>query len=276
MINELWIIHQGICIYHKTLKDPFNKAFTGLNLEPQLFSGFISALINFAENQLENNNLLQKISFQDGVYEIVPVESCLLVLSLNKSYLSELKLKQSVISLSDEIRYIIQANEILKHLRLDNASNKPIAFPLPEYRKIFDSFLEKVLDDIYIIQNQLIMVDILTIVQILDDLKVLLDQLQISSNIIEYLISISPKAKVIIKNIEKIKEEPTDSLYQIQKELKTVVQNSIKSIKKNGFKNNNGGTDLYKKLLNFVKKNYSIMKQFQLEDAFFEEVINLI
>ena len=275
MINEIWLIHEGICIYHKTLKDPFNSNFKGLNLEKQLFSGFITALINFTKNQLEDNNTLQKISFYEGIYEIQPVEEVLVVLSLNTDYLSEQKLKQSVVSLTNEISYIIQTNDKLAHLRKVIKPKKPIILPLNEYNTIFDTFLEKILEDIYTIQNQLIMVDIFTLIQILEELKILFDQLHVSSKIIEYSISISSGAKKIVSNIEKVKEESTSSLYSIQKEFKNVVQNSIKSIRKDELLKSNG-SDVYKKLLYFVKKNYSLLKQFQLEDQFFEEFIVII
>ena len=275
MINEIWLIHEGICIYHKTLKDPFNSNFKGLNLEKQLFSGFITALINFTKNQLEDNNTLQKISFYEGIYEIQPVEEVLVVLSLNTDYLSEQKLKQSVVSLTNEISYIIQTNDKLAHLRKVIKPKKPIILPLNEYNTIFDTFLEKILEDIYTIQNQLIMVDIFTLIQILEELKILFDQLHVSSKIIEYSISISSGAKKIVSNIEKVKEESTSSLYSIQKEFKSVVQNSIKSIQKDELLKSNG-SDVYKKLLYFVKKNYSLLKQFQLEDQFFEEFIVII
>ena len=275
MINEIWLIHEGICIYHKTLKDPFNSNFKGLNLEKQLFSGFITALINFTKNQLEDNNTLQKISFYEGIYEIQPVEEVLVVLSLNTDYLSEQKLKQSVVSLTNEISYIIQTNDKLAHLRKVIKPKKPIILPLNEYNTIFDTFLEKILEDIYTIQNQLIMVDIFTLIQILEELKILFEQLHVSSKIIEYSISISPGAKKIVSNIEKVKEESTSSLYSIQKEFKNVVQNSIKSIRKDELLKSNG-SDVYKKLLYFVKKNYSLLKQFQLEDQFFEEFIVII
>ena len=275
MINEIWLIYEGICIYHKTLKDPFNSNFKGLNLEKQLFSGFITALINFTKNQLEENNTLQKISFYEGIYEIHNVEDVLVVLSLNTDYLSEQKLKQSVVSLTNEISYIIQTNDKLSHLRNGTNSKKPIILPLNEYTAIFDTFLEKILEDIYTIQNQLIMVDIFTLIQILEDLKVLFEQLNVSSKIIEYSISISPKAKKIVSNIEKVKEESTSNLYLIQKEFKSVVQNSIKSIQKDELLKSNG-SDVYRKLLYFVKKNYTILKQFQLEDQFFEEFIVII
>ena len=122
----------------------------------------------------------------------------------------------------------------------------------------------------------MIMVDIFTLIQILEDLRQLFDQLQVSSKIIELSISISPKAKTIIKNIEKVKEENTASLYLIQKEIKTVVQNSIKSIQRDELLKNNNGFESYKKLLSFVKKNYSLLKQFQIDDTFFEEIILII
>lgn len=276
MINEFWIIFEGICIYHKTLKDPFNKNFKGLNLEPQLFSGFITALISFTENQLDSNNGLQKISFYDGIYEIVAIENTLVIISLNTSYLSEQKLKQSVVSLTNEISYIIQTNEKLIHLRKDNVPSNKTPVSLAVYNNTFDTFLEKNLEDIYIIQNHMIMVDILTLIQILEDLRLFFEQIKVSSKIIEYSISISPKAKAIIKNIEKVKEEDTANLYLIQKEIKNVVQNSIQSIKKDELLKSNNGSDGYKKLLSFVKKNYKLLKQFQLDDTFFEEIILII
>ncbi len=276
MINELWIIHDGICIYHKTLRDPFNVNFKGLNLEPQLFSGFVTALISFTQNQLEAKNALQKISFYDGIYDILNVEDTLVVISLNTQYLSEQKLNQSVVSLTNEISYIIQTNDELAHLRKDKVLSKQKPIPLSLYNSIFDTFLEKNLEDIYIIQNRMIMVDIFTLIQILEDLRQLFDQLQVSSKIIELSISISPKAKTIIKNIEKVKEENTASLYLIQKEIKTVVQNSIKSIQRDELLKNNNGFESYKKLLSFVKKNYSLLKQFQIDDTFFEEIILII
>ncbi len=275
MINEIWLINEGICIYHKTLKDPFNDKFSGLNLEKQLFSGFITALINFTKNQLDDTNSLQKISFNDGIYEIVNVEDVLVVLSLNTNYLSEQKLKQSVISLTDEISYIIQTNDKLTHLRKSAGTKKPTILPLNEYYSIFDTFLEKILGDIYIIQNQLIMVDILTLLQILEDLKYLFEQINVTSKIIEYSLSMSPKALAIAKNIEKVKDEDTATLYRIQKEFKNVVQNSIKSIKKDELLKSNG-SDVHKKLLVFVKKNFTILKQFQLEDLFFQEFIVIL
>lgn len=275
MINEIWLIHEGVCIYHKTLKDPFNANFKGLNMEKQLFSGFITALMSFTKNQLDESNSLQKISFDNGLYEIVDVETVSIVLSVNTNYLSEQKLKQSVISLTDEIRYVIQTNDSLRHLRTNIANKKPMVIPLNEYHTVFESFLEKILDDIYTIQQQLIIVDISTLIQVLDDLKILFEHLHVSSNIIEYCLTISPKAKAIAKNLEKVKDEDTSSLYLIQKEFKNVLQNSIKSIKKDEFLKNNG-SEAYKKLLFFVKKNYSILKQFQLEDLFFEEFIVII
>lgn len=275
MINEIWLIHEGICIYHKTLKDPFNSQFSGLNLEKQLFSGFITALLNFTKNQLDDANSLQKISFYDGIYELVSVEGILAVLSLNTNYLSELKLKQSVISLTDEISYIIQTNDKLAHLRKDNCNNKPVILPLNDYNTIFETFIEKILGDIYNLQNQLIMVDIFTLIQLLEEFKLLFEQLNVSSKIIEYSISISPKAKAIAMNIEKVKEEDTGSLYLIEKEFREVLQKSIKSIRKDEILKNNG-SDVYKKLLYFVKKNYTILKQFQLEDLFFEEFIDIL
>jgi hypothetical protein len=273
MINEIWLIHDGICIYHKILKDPLNTSFKGLNLDKQLFSGFITALINFTKIQLEDNTSLQKISFNDGVYDIVQIEKILAVLSLNTNFLSEQKLKQSVLSLTDEISYVVQTNEKLEHLRLEKKSFKPVLLSLYEYNTIFDSFLDKVLEDLYIIQNQLVMVDILTLVQILDDLTVLFEQLQVSSKILEYILGLSEKSRKIISKIELLKEEQMADLFQIQKELKKVAQLSIKSIKKDDLLTQN---DLYKKLLIFVKKNYTILKQFQLEDSFFQEFIVII
>ena len=275
MINEVWLIHNGICLYHKIFKDTRNPNFTGLNLDSQLFAGFISAILNFTKQQLNESNSLQKISFNEGIYEIVQVEDILAVLSLNLTYLSEQKLKQSVISLTNEIQYFIQTNDKLSHLRMNNKI-KARVLPLNEYHNIFESFIEKVLDEIYQIQNQLLMVDILTLIQILEDLKILLDRLKISSKIIEYTLCLSPLAQKVLKNIEIIKKEDINSLYTIQKEFKEMIQKSLKSINQDELLNNKDNFENYKRLFMFIKKNYSIIKQFQLEDLLFKEFLALI
>lgn len=271
MINEIWIINNGICLYHKVLQEFSNPKFQGLSLDKQLFSGFITALYNFSE---DNSNYLQKISFNNGNFEIVHIEDILVVLSLASNLLSEKKLDQSIASLTNEIKYIIQTNEKLKHLRSNNLT-KPTIVSLDEYKFIFEPFLNKVLEDMYLIQNQLIMVDILTLIQILEELKTLFNQVNVSSKIIEYSLTLSPKAAKVLKNIEILKDEDLGNLDVIQKEFKLVIQKSIKSIEKQELVNKNSN-DIYKKLLSFVKKNYTILKQFQLEDCFFQEFIVLI
>ena len=158
---------------------------------------------------------------------------------------------------------------------MKNCRNTHIKTQKNDYNEIFDTFLEKILLEINLIQNQLIMVDILTLIQILDDLRELLDELNVSSKIIEYTISISPKAKAIVRNIEKVKDEGPSDLYLIQKEFKNAVLNSLKSIKEDELIKSNG-KNLHKKLLQFVKRNYSILKQFQLDDIFFKEFILII
>ena len=269
MINEIWLINDGICIYHKVLKDPLNSQFTGLSLEKQLFSGFISALLNFTKTQLDDTSL-QKISFNNSIYQIVHVEGILVVLSLNTTYLSENKLKQAVISLTDEIAYIIQTNDKLTHLQKEKKTNEVKILPMNEYNDLFDGYLEKILEDIYKIQNQLVMVDILTLIQILGDLKVLFDKLEVTSQIVVLSLSLSSKAKRVMQNIDVLKQETPYNLFSIEKELKNVVHNSLQSIEYTDLlrqKSSNG----HKTVLKFVKKNYTILKQFNFEDLFFKE-----
>lgn len=274
MINEIWLIHDGICIYHKVLKDPLDPDFKGLNLEEQLFSGFISALLNFGTSQLQEHNHLQKITFQENIFEIMNVEKLLVVLSLNLTYLSEQKLKQSVVSLVDEIEYQIQTQDTLIHLRNNRKINSPKLLSLVQYKNIFDQFMEKILNDIYTIQDQLIMVDILTLIQIIEETRSLLDKLEIESQSIGVILSLSVKAKRILQKIELIKEESTIELYKLQKEFKGALQDSFQSINQEEIiKNKEINGVYYKNILKFLKKNYKILKQFGFEDLFFEELV---
>jgi len=225
-------------------------------MEKQLFAGFITALISFTKQKFSDSNILQKISYHNGLYEIRPVENIIVVISFNTTFLSEQKLDQIVNTLINEISQIIQTQDELFQLRIGQVKNS-VLLSVNEYQSIFDKLLDKVLQDICIIQGQLVMIEILPLIQIFEDLQILFEQLQLSTKLTEYSQSLSPSSKSILINIEKLKDESISNLYAIQNEFKQVIQKIIKSIKPNELLLK-GDNEIYRRLFLFIKKNYGI------------------
>ena len=142
MINELWLLHKSICIYHRAIKESNTSELTGIHIEKQLFAGFITALINFTKHTPGDTIYLQKISYYNVIYEIRHVENIIVVISFNTTYLSEQKLEQLVNTLLNEICQIIQTQENLIQLRLEK-SEKSIVVSLNVYQSNFEKLLDK-------------------------------------------------------------------------------------------------------------------------------------
>jgi hypothetical protein len=101
VVEELWIIDRnGICFFHRWLdnKTELEKIHDNVQVEDQLFSGLLSAILNFTSEVTSDK--IEKIEMQEGKFLFFTKKNLIFIIK-TKLNVSDDKIKQKIQQLEE-------------------------------------------------------------------------------------------------------------------------------------------------------------------------------
>ena len=259
IIEEIWIIKEGICLFHDCWSDK------PLDLNIQLFSAFTMAVNSFSKSTLPSEQL-RNIDFQNTTLVLEPMVEYGILFVIKFSSISPEKQVEVMQTILNEIKSFIldfELNEIFSV----NSSNIPLtAYSLP-LSKFFQNFISVLNQNEKVIRK----IDLLSIIQVGEMLyshivksKSQIDHLKLNypENIFKSLFSNHSSSNLLSTDLL-----PTMS----KRELKEQFQDFVVALKV--ILRKNMSFDLQSEILQFYTTNYKLIKSYDLDEIIVEHIL---
>ncbi len=260
IIEEVWIIKDGICLFHECWSDK------PLDLNIQLFSAFTMAVNSFSKSTLPSERL-RNIDFQNTTLVLEPMPKYGILFVIKFSSIPPEKQVEVLTSILNEIKSFIldfELNEIFSV----QASNMPItAYSLP-LSKFFKNFISVLNQNEKVIRK----IDLLSIIQIAELLysQIVKSKAQINDLHLSYSDNIFNNI-LIDSTANSLSTDllPSLSKRELKKQFYDFVSNLKKILRKNL------SMELQSDVLLFFTTNYKLIRTYDLDEIIVEEILNV-
>jgi hypothetical protein len=255
-IEEIWIIREGVCIFHECWTDK------PLNLNIQLFSAFTSAVNSFSKSTLPSEQL-RNIDFENTSLVLEPLPEYSILFVIKFSNIGPEKQIYVIENIIRDIKSFILDFELNELFSVQN-SNLPItAYSLP-----LSNFFKKFINELNENEKEIRKIDLLSIIQLAETLynkcrtKIHdLDKISLDLNNVFNSLLVNQSTSISTDHL------PTVSRRDLKNQFSDFVSNLRIILKKNL------QTSLQKEILKFFTSNYKLIKTYELDEAI---VLNLL
>lgn len=167
MFEELWIIQDGLCIYHKSWSD------STLDVDGNLFSAFLTAFKSFQE-QVFPTQAMRHIDFLSDRLVFLGTKYFFVVVRDQLEKPTERSVMQLTNIASELVNLIESEHEEELYAYFSKKSKRPMS--LIEIEKKISPIIESVINMLGMAEEQVNRFDIMTILQIMREIKVLISE----------------------------------------------------------------------------------------------------
>ena len=252
IIEEIWIIREGICLFHDCWSEK------PLDLNIQLFSAFTMAVNSFSKSTLPSEQL-RNIDFQNTTLVLEPLPEFNILFVIKFSTVSPEKQLELLTSIINEIKSFILDFE-LNELFSVNASSLPLtAFSLP-ISKFFNTFISVINQN----EKEIRKIDLLSIIQLAEALFNIIVKSKSQINHLDPMNTDNIFSSLLGNQTSVVLS--TDLLPNLsRRELKIQFYDFVYNLKKILRKNLTNGTQ--SEILKFFTSNYKLIKSYDLDEV---------
>ena len=262
MFEELWIVQDGLCIYHKSW------SLTTLDVDGNLFSAFLTAFKSFQE-QVFPSQAMRHIDFMSDRLVFLGTKYFFVVVRDQLEKPTERSIMQ-LTNIASELVNLVESNE---EVELFNYFSKRSLRPLSlnEIERKISPIIESVINMLSMAEEQVNRFDIMTILQIMREIKNLISEFT-SDSVFDNL-NIDSHNSWFYMLIFAYDEPDMESVDLISyKELHLIAQEFINQITQNlliigrDFEKNHDMKESHNKIISFLSVNSDALKRFGLID----------
>ena len=262
MFEELWIIQDGLCVYHKSWSE------TTLDVDGNLFSAFLTAFKSFQE-QVFPTQAMRHIDFLSDRLVFLGTKYFFVVVRDQLEKPTERSIMQLTNIASELVNLIESDQEVELFAYFSKQTNRPMS--LVEIENKISPIIEGVIGMLGMAEEQVNRFDIMTILQIMREIKVLISQFA-SENLFDKL-KINSRNSWFYMTIFSEEEIEMESLSLVSyKELHSIAKDFINQITENLLllgRDPNKYHDMkesHNKIISFLSVNSDALKRFGLMD----------
>lgn len=262
MFEELWIIQDGLCIYHKSWSE------TTLDVDGNLFSAFLTAFKSFQE-QVFPTQAMRHIDFLSDRLVFLGTKYFFVVVRDQLEKPTERSIMQLTNIASELVNLIESEEEEELYAYFSKKSKRPMS--LIEIEKKVSPIIEGVIGMLSMAEEQVNRFDIMTILQIMREIKTLIiefasdslfDDLKINSQNSWFYMLIFSSNDVDMEEVSLISYK---ELYSIAKDfIEQVTQNLL--IHGRDQEKYHDMRETHNKIISFLSVNSDALKRFGLID----------
>lgn len=260
-IEEIWLIRDGICIFHDFYTDK------PLNLNIQLFSAFTTAVSSFSRNTLPSEQL-RNIDFQNTTLVLEPLPEFSILFVIKFSSLPPEKQVEIINFILEDIKVFInyEANELFS---LDQKS----ILPLNAYTKPLTEFFRNFISNLTLNEKAIRKIDLLSILQIAENLFTL-----ISKSVLNFKYSELDSLDLdnVFNSIIFSNNLSTDTLPTLsRRDLKIQFQDFLNNLRLIIQNDQSEKKSLQNILFEFFIENYKLIKNYDLDEPFVLQLLTV-
>ena len=261
MFEELWLIHNSLCLYHKTWTE------NPISVDGNLFSGFLSAFKSFQEQVFPSQNI-KHIDFHSDRL-VFSVTSYFYIVVRDQL---EKPVERSIMQLTNitsEVTTHIESDSRL-YSYFSNKSQKPIS--LLELEESISPIIENVIFMISLAESQVNKYDVVTILHLMRELRDLI--LEINDDRVFFNFARSNSNAWFYELLFSDQDIDLQSVPVISyKMLHSILEDFIKQVSDSltlyGNKKVNGSLiELHNKIISFLSMNSDTLRRFGIIDSF--------
>jgi hypothetical protein len=262
MFEELWIIQDGLCMYHKSWSE------TTLEVDGNLFSAFLTAFRSFQE-QVFPAQAMRHIDFLSDRLVFLGTKYFFVVVRDQLEKPTERSIMQLTNIASELVNLVESEHEVELFDYFSKRTKRPMS--LIEIEKKISPIIEGVITMLGMAEEQVNRFDIMTILQIMREIKTLIsefasdkifDQLKINSQTSWFYLLIFSEEEIELDSVALIS----------YKELHAIAKDFINQITQNlllygrDTKRDHDMKESHNKIISFLSVNSDALKRFGLID----------
>ena len=262
MFEELWIIQDGLCIYHKSWSD------STLEVDGNLFSAFLTAFKSFQE-QVFPTQAMRHIDFLSDRLVFLGTKYFFVVVRDQLEKPTDRSVMQLTNIASELVNLIESEDEAELYNYFSKKSKRPMS--LTEIERKISPIIEGVINMLGMAEEQVNRFDIMTILQIMREIKALISEFATESLFDKIKInSENSWFYMLIFSDEEIEMESVDLISY--KELHAIAKDFIEQITQNLLLSGRDSAkyhdmkETHNKIISFLSINSDALKRFGLID----------
>ena len=262
MFEELWIIQDGLCIYHKSWSD------TTLDVDGNLFSAFLTAFKSFQE-QVFPSQAMRHIDFLSDRLVFLGTKYFFVVVRDQLEKPTERSIMQ-LTNIASELVNLIESDQEVELFDYFSKRTKKV-MSLTEIERKISPIIEGVINMLGMAEEQVNRFDIMTILQIMREIKTLISEF--ASDTLFDKIKINAQTSWFYMLIFSEEEIDMESVALISyKELHAIAKDFINQITQNllihgrDTEKYHDMKESHNKIVSFLSVNSDALKRFGLID----------